>query len=113
MAELLTDVDRLLTRFENLDQTLGQTIEKSTKDAASKGFLSASLQMKRVVEDLELKIEQLSSISHASNSNSVPVSAKPSWIIFNESFRPTFCFLIGLIGSLVGQFCWAELIKLF
>lgn len=60
MAELLIDVDRLLNEVSDLDQSLSETIEKSTQAAASEAFLSTTLQLKRLAEDVEMKIDQAS-----------------------------------------------------
>lgn len=50
MAELLEDVDRLLQRFEQLDEALAGKIEKATADAAGKAFLAAKLNLESVID---------------------------------------------------------------
>jgi hypothetical protein len=106
MAELLIDVDRLLNKVSELDQTLGETIEKSTREAANKGYLTASLQIKRLTEDLEFKIESASQKAH-------------SFQAYDRTKRPTdkerfhsetgliklfaMCLTGGLLGTVLGQ----------
>jgi hypothetical protein len=104
IAELLIDVDRLLTKVGDLDQSLGNTIEKATKDAANKGFLSASLQIKRLTEDLEIKIEHAclragSGYSQRESPNITPVASSSSSMVHLKLFA--FCTLGGLMGGLM------------
>lgn len=101
MAELLIDVDRLLNKVSELDKTLSETIETSTREAASKGYLSVSLQIKRLTEDLELKIESASQKAHsfhAHDRTKRPTGKER----FNAETGLTKLFAICLTGGLVG-----------
>lgn len=104
MAELLIDVDRLLDKVSNLDQSLADTIEKSTKEAANKGYLSASLQMKRLAEEIELKIETASTqLRHFEIPASPTVNALDQVRGAESHYRLAFiCFLATLLGSASG-----------
>lgn len=100
MAELLIDVDRLLQKVGDLDQSLGETIEKSTKEGASKGYLAASLQLKQLTENLEFRIQEASALmlklrTPSQHMNSKYIAA-PHWRVL------TFSFLMGLAGAVTG-----------
>ena len=106
MAELLIDVDRLLSRVSELDQTLAETIEKSTRDATSKGFLAASLQIKRLTEDLELKIESAGqkALNPTTNDQSHRRDEKQRFDSSTGLVKLfTICLSGGLLGSILGQ----------
>lgn len=106
MAELLIDVDRLLNRVSELDQTLSETIEKSTRDATSKGFLAASLQIKRLTEDLELKIESAGqkALNPPTNDQSHRRDEKQTFHASTGLIKLfTICFFGGLLGTVLGQ----------
>lgn len=100
MAELLIDVDRLLNRIGELDQNLGDTIEKATKEASSKGFLAASLQIKRLTEDLEFKIQDATALIQrlplATSTHNNPSSATRS------HQQSAIHFLMGFLGAMIG-----------
>lgn len=105
MAELLIDVDRLLTKIGELDATLSETIEKSTKDAASKGFLAASLQIKNLTEVLEFKIQEATLNAH-SFSMPNPVTER---FLGKSRQDSRLQFLMGFLGAVVGV-CMVELL---
>lgn len=107
MAELLIDVDRLLERVSDLDRSLGETIEKSTKDAANKGFLAASLQIKKLTEELEFKIQEamLKVQKYQTPSSITDKSLK----VPNSRLDSTLHFLMGFLGAVVGV-CALELL---
>ena len=100
MAELLIDVDRLLNKVSDLDRTLGETIEKSTKEATNKGFLAASLQIRKLIEDLEFKMHEATTLVqklHAPSSTSSRTlrSTQPLQ-------QPALHFVMGFLGAIVG-----------
>lgn len=106
MAELLIDVDRLLSKVSELDQSLAETIEKSTRDAANNGFLAASLQIKRLTEDLELKIELAGQkvLNPPPNNHSRHRDGKQSFRASTGLIKLfTICFFGGLLGTVLGQ----------
>ena len=50
MAELLQDADLLVRRFEQVDQSIAERIEKASGDAAGKAFLAFKLNFESAVE---------------------------------------------------------------
>lgn len=102
MAELLIDVDRLLTKVSDLDQSLSETIEKSTQAAASKAFLSTTLQLKRLIEELEMTIDQAA--ARSTKSLALPHSLSNQQNLRRSSFSLSFPYLLALCYgcSLIG-----------
>ena len=106
MAELLIDVDRLLNKVSELDQTLGETIEKSTREAANKGYLTASLQIKRLTEDLEFKIESASQKAHSFQAHNRTKRPEGKQLFNAESGLIKLfavCLTGGFVGTILGQ----------
>jgi hypothetical protein len=56
MAELLQDVDTLVSRVEHVHETLPGLIEQATKDAAGKAFLTARLNLESVIDQQAHKL---------------------------------------------------------
>lgn len=114
MAELLIDVDRLLNKVSDLDQSLSDTIEKSTEAAASKAFLSTTLQLKRLAEDVEMTIDQASvratkslALSHNLSNQQ---NSKRSNVSLSFPYLLALCYTCSLFGF-VGGICLVILME--
>lgn len=56
MAELLRDVDGLIARFEQAEQSLGARVEQATRDAAGQAFLAAKFNFESMIPDQERRL---------------------------------------------------------
>lgn len=58
MAELLLDVDKLVSRIEAVDSDLAHKIEQATKDAINQTLLSTKLNLQSVVTEQEQRLTE-------------------------------------------------------
>jgi len=56
VAQLLEDIDGLVSRLENVQGEIAGKIEQSTKDAAGKAFLAARLSFETMIRENERKL---------------------------------------------------------
>ncbi|AIY44230.1 hypothetical protein LT85_p051 (plasmid) [Collimonas arenae] len=107
LAELMQDVDGLISRFEAFDKDFGATIEQATKDAAGKAFLASRLSFETMISGQERKLTD-AGLNAASKIAGQFNSGLTQMVAVNESLeRKAWRFIavfaaIAVIGGAVG-----------
>lgn len=114
MGELLQDVDGLLKRVEQLENTLPDRIGQATKDATGKSFLTARLNFESMVAEQERRLIDAGRTAAATIGNQLNRAAE-NIITANDAFsRRTFRMLIviagvTLVAAIIGGFIGVKL----
>ena len=56
LADLLSDVDTMIQRFEQVDASIAERIESATRDAVNKALLASQMRFEAMVGDQERKL---------------------------------------------------------
>ncbi|MGZ5198248.1 MAG: hypothetical protein ACXWC4_00625 [Telluria sp.] len=111
MAELLQDVDTLVSRVEHVHETLPGLIEQATKDAAGKAFLTARLNLESVIDQQAHKLTDAGRHAAALIGTQIVNGAtevaaasqrlrKRAWVVL--ALAVAFGFGVALVGGYVG-----------
>lgn len=118
MAELLRDVDGLIARFEQAEQSLGARVEQATRDAAGQAFLVAKLNFESMIAEQEVRLvesgrqaaaligKQLSDGGTTLNGLAFEVQQRRRSLLFLVA-------LVSLLASATGVFVAAKLTGMF
>lgn len=114
MAELLQDADLLVRRFEKVDESIGERMEKAVGDAAGKAFLAFKLNFESMIEKDADKLLQAGHYTAAQMGNQLGTQLAQLIAIQGAIERKAYKLLMLLIGmafaaGAVGGFIGARL----
>ena len=114
MAELLQDADLLVRRFEQVDESIAQRIEKAAGDAAGKAFLAFKLNLEASIEKDADKLLQAGRHAAAQIGNQLNLPSARLVAMQGVLERKAYRLVILLIGTalaagVLGGFIGAKL----
>lgn len=111
MAELLQDADLLVRRFEQVDQSIAERIEKASGDAAGKAFLAFKLNFESAVEKDVDKLLQAGRYAAAQIGNQLNTQSLQLAVMHEAFERKAYrlmalvtgtAFVAGALGGVIG-----------
>jgi len=111
MAELLQDADLLVRRFEQVDQSIAERIEKASGDAAGKAFLAFKLNFESAVERDVDKLLQAGRYAAAQIGNQLNTQSGQLAVMHDVFERKAYrlmallmgtAFVAGALGGVIG-----------
>ena len=111
MAELLQDADLLVRRFEQVDQSIAERIEKASGDAAGKAFLAFKLNFESAVERDVDKLLQAGRYAAAQIGNQLNTQSVQLAVMHEAFERRAYrlmallmgtAFVAGALGGVIG-----------